>query len=98
MSGLMWHERLSDCLRCIGHKPCKKEPDTCLRDCGEHCEYITIHVDNLIMSSKDPQKIVDVLMKKHHFKQKGTGPMSYHLGCDFSRDEDGKLHFTPRKC
>ena len=24
--------------------------------------------------------------------------MSYHLGCDFGRDGDGTLHFTPRKC
>ena len=24
--------------------------------------------------------------------------MSHHLGCDFGRDEDGTLHFSPRKC
>ena len=24
--------------------------------------------------------------------------MSCHLGCDFGRDDDGALHFAPRKC
>jgi hypothetical protein len=26
-SGLMWHERLADCLRDMGFYPCKEEPD-----------------------------------------------------------------------
>ena len=67
------------------------------RDCGEHYEFIAAYMDNLLTSSKDPQKIVDTFVNKHHFKLKGTGPMSYHLGCDFGRDEDGTLHFVPRK-
>ena len=71
-------------------------PDTWLRDCGDHYEYIAIYVDNLIITSKRLQKIVDTLMSKHHFKLKGTGPTSYHLGCNFGRDEDGALYFAPR--
>jgi hypothetical protein len=28
------------------------------------------------------------LEKKHKFKTKGTGPISFHLGMDFSHNED----------
>ena len=36
-------------------------------------------------------------MKEHHFKLKGTGPISFHLGCDFYQEADGTLCFAPRK-
>ena len=96
-SGLRWHERLSDCLRDMVYVPCKMEPDIWLKDCGTHYEYIAVYVDDLLIASKEPQNVIDTLTNKHQFKLKGTGPMSYHLGCDFGRDEDGTLHFAPRK-
>ena len=73
------------------------EPDTWIRDCGEHYEQIAVCVDDLLTLSKDPQNVVGTLMSKHYFKLKGTGHVSYHLECDFGRDKDGTLHFTPRK-
>ena len=54
-------------------------------------------MDDLLIASKDPQRIVDALMNKHNFNLKDTGPTYYHIGCDFGRDEDGVLHFSPRK-
>ena len=59
------------------------DPDIWLRDCKEHYECIAVHVDYLLIASKDPQGVVDTLTNNHHSKLKGTGPMSYHLGCDF---------------
>ena len=55
------------------------------------------YVDDLLIASKEPQSVIDTLINNHHFKLKGTGPMSHHLGCDFGQDEDGTLHFAPRK-
>ena len=81
----------------MGHVPCKMEPDIWLKDCGTHYEHIAVYVDDLLIASKDPQSVIDTLINNHHFKLKGTGPMSCHLGCDFGRDEDGTLHFAPRK-
>ena len=71
-SGVRWHERLSNCLSDMGYEPFKIEPDTWLNDCGDHHEHITVHVDDLLIASKDPQSVVDALTKKHHFKLKGT--------------------------
>ena len=87
-SGVRWHERLADCLRGMGFSPCKAEPDIWMREKEDHWEYIGTYVDDLAIASKDPQAIVDKLVKEYKFKLKGTGPISYHLGCDFVRDED----------
>ena len=40
---------------------------------------------------------MDVLETKHSFKLKGTGPIEFHLGCDFFRDEEGILCMAPKK-
>ena len=64
---------------------------------GDHYEYIAVYVDDLAIASRNPQAIIDALEgKPHNFKLKGTGPMSFHLGCDFFRDEDGTLCVGPR--
>ena len=90
-SGLRWHERLADCLRDMGFFPCKAEPDIWMREKDSLYEYIAVYIDNLAISAKHPKEIIDVLMNRHKFKLKGTGPIKYHLGCDFFRDEDGTL-------
>ena len=96
-SGLRWHERLSDVLRAMGYIPSKAEPDIWMRDCGDHWEYIAVYVDDLFIVSKNPAAIIETLMQEYNFKLKGSGPISYHLGCDFMRDEDGNLCYQPRK-
>jgi hypothetical protein len=37
------------------------------------------------------------LEEKHSLKLKGTGPLKFHLGCDFVRDPDGTLAMGPQK-
>ena len=64
---------------------------------GDHYEYIAVYVDNLLICSRTPQPIVDMLEKKYQFKLKGTGKISFHLGCDYFRDEDGRLCYAPFK-
>ena len=68
-----------------------------MRDKGDHYEYIAVYVDDLMILSRDPQGIIDSLEKEHNFKLKGTGPVSFHLGCDFLRDDEGVLCLQPKK-
>ena len=97
-SGKCWHDRLHDVLRSMGFTPSKAEEDIWMRDCGDHYEYIGVYVDDLIIASKNPQRIIDELQAKpHSFKLKGTGPVDFHLGCDYFRDDDGTLCVGPRK-
>ena len=96
-SGSCWHERLADCLRGMGFFSCLMEPNIWMRNKGDHYERITVCVGDLLIASKEPQSIISALCAKHKFKIKGSGPITYHLGCDFGRDNDDTLYFTPRK-
>jgi len=96
-SGLMWHHRLEDVLRSMGFFLSKTETDIWMRDMGDHWEYIAVYVDDLMIISRDPKSIVETLEKEHCFKLKGTGPIEFHLGCDWFRDENGVLCYAPRQ-
>ena len=96
-SGLRWHERFADTLREMGFFPSKAEDDIWMRKNGNVYEYIAAYVDDLCIAAKDPAAIIEALEKTHAYKLKGTGPIEYHLGCDYFRDEDGILCFAPCK-
>jgi hypothetical protein len=51
-------------------------------------EYIAVYVDDLAIAMKNPKEFVNILEKKHKFKTKETGPIIFHLGMDYARDED----------
>jgi Reverse transcriptase (RNA-dependent DNA polymerase) len=96
-SGLCWHQRFADVLQSLGFKQCKSEGDIWLRLNGDIYEYIAVYVDDLLIAAKDPLAITKCLEESHMFKFKGTGPLKYHLGCDYFKDDTGTLYFGPRK-
>ena len=96
-SGQRWHERFAECLEEMGFFPCKAEPDIWMRKNGDVYEYIATYVDDLAIAAKDPESITNTLMNKYKFKLKGTGPIKFHLGCDFWRDTDGVMCMAPLK-
>ena len=96
-SGRMWAERFAEVLTQMGFFPCMADNDVWMRDAGDHYEYIGVYVDDLEIASKDPQQILDDLMKIYKFHLKGSGPLEFHLGCDFFRDRDGVLCQSPKK-
>ena len=47
---------------------------------------------------KNPLDFLDTLQQPpYNFKLKGSGPLNFHLGCGFRRDQDGKLVMDPGK-
>ena len=94
-SGARWHDRLFDSLMDMSFRPSKAEDDIWMRDKGDHYKYISVYVDDLAIASRNPKGIIEELEKGQKFKLKGTGPISYHLGCDYKRDEDGTLAMGP---
>ena len=54
-------------------------------------EYIAIYVDDLLIASEEPHKIILNLKEKFKLKIKGDGPLEYHFGCDYKLDKDGTL-------
>jgi hypothetical protein len=59
--------------------------------------YIAVYVDNLLIAAKHPLAITKGLEETHLFKLKGIGPLEYHLGCDYFKDDAVTLCFGPRK-
>jgi hypothetical protein len=85
-SGLRWHEKFADCLRNEGFHPSKGEQDIWMREKDGVYEYVAVYVDDLAFAMKDPKSFVETLTANYKFKLKGTGPLEFHLGCDFFRD------------
>ena len=54
-------------------------------------------MEDLLITSKHSKITIDVLTNKNYSKIKGTGPISYHRGCDFGHDDDGTLYFSSKK-
>ena len=96
-SSIRWHERFSQVLRSMKFVPSHAEPDIWMRDKGDHYEYIATYVDDLTIASKNPQAIIDALeAKPNNFKLKGTGEIDVLLGCNYFRDNDGRLCYSPK--
>ena len=96
-SGQAWHLRCAAVLKDLGFVPCKADPDLWMREMDDHYEYIGIYVDDLEIASRDPKAILEKLKVTYRFILKGSGPMKYHLGCNFERDADGTLCQSPTK-
>ena len=97
--GACWHDKFFDILHDMGFKPSKADPDIWMKSSkdGSHYEYIALYVDDLAICMKDPKSFCDTLKEKYKLKLKGVGPINYHLGCGYTRDEDGTLVADPRK-
>ena len=97
--GACWHYKFFDILHDMGFKPSKADPDIWMKSSkdGSHYEYIAVYVDDLVICMKDPKSFCDTLKEKYKLKLKGVGPINYHLGCGYTRDEDGTLVADPRK-
>jgi hypothetical protein len=96
-SGLCWHQRFADVLRSMGFVQSKAESDIWMRESDGLYEYIAVYVDNLLIAARKPKEIISKLQEEHKFKLKGVGPLTYHLGCDYFRDNDDTLCYGPRK-
>ena len=96
-SGAQWGDRLADVMREMGFSQCKADPYIWMRRNEDIYEYVAVYVDDLALAMKDPKTFADRLAKEYNFKLKGTGPVTFHLGMDFSRDKDGTLCMSSKK-
>ena len=53
-----------------------------MKDCGTHYKYIATYVDDLMIASQDPMKIIEKL--KETYPLKGVGTPEYYLGGDIN--------------
>ena len=81
----------------LNFRPCKGDSWAWLREMKNKYEYIAIYVDDQLISSYEPHKIIQDLNEKFKLKIKGYGPLEYHLGCDYKLDKHGTLVAHPTK-
>ncbi len=96
-SGKMWAQRSAEALHQMGFFPCLADNDVWIRNAGDHCEHIAACVDDPLIASRNPQAILDTFADTCNFLLKGSGPITFHLGCDHFRDDEGVLCQSPRK-
>ena len=81
----------------LSFRACKADPCVWLREMKDKYEYIAIYVDDLLIASEEPQKIIQDLKEEVKLKIKGDGPLEYHLGCNYKLDKDGTLVAQPAR-
>ena len=97
-SGLAFGQLLAACLEKEGFVPSKCEPEIFMRRKGDLWEYVATYVDDLCIVMEDPESFLEVLKSEpYYFKLKGSGALSFHLGCGFHRDVTGVLCMDPLK-
>ena len=78
-SAARFHEHLAQTIQNLGFKPSKLDPDLYIREVkGSHYEMIATYVDDLLVFSKNPMKIIEELKKVYTLK--GVGEPEYYLG------------------
>eukprot|EP00957_Ditylum_brightwellii_P207736 15354306-Ditylum_brightwellii.AAC.2 len=58
-----FHHHIFAELEKIGFKPFKDDPDLWMRDAGDHYRYVAKYIDEILIMSKDPKAIIDLLEK-----------------------------------
>ena len=97
-SGKEFGDLLAHCLKELGFEQSRAESEIFMRESDGKYEYVATYVDDLCLVMKEPEAFLRVLQgEPYNFKLKGSGPMSFHLGCGFRRDEDGRLVMEPGK-
>ena len=82
LSAERFHAHLADLLRSFGFTQTRFNNDVWLRldESSKNYEYICSHVDDFMICSKNPQKVMDEICAVYLVKDKSQGPPSYYLG------------------
>ena len=98
-SSARFHEELSAKLRSMGFTPSRTDYDLWIKPKGDHYEYVTTYVDDILVFSKDPMSIIEEIRKT--FMLKGVGKPEYYLGGNFhsvleANDDDHNAHLSSK--
>ena len=87
-----FHSHLANLLRSFGFVPTRFDNDVWIRlDATEKCYgYVCTHVDDFMIASKDPGKIMEEIETVFKVKDNSKGPPNYYLGNGYKRDKQGR--------
>ena len=70
-SAARFHEECAAKLRSMGFKPSKADYDLWIKNKGDHYEYVATYVDDILVFSRDPLKIIQQVQEKFNLKDIG---------------------------
>ena len=87
-----FHSHLADSLRTFGFKQTRFDNDVWIRLESETktYEYICTHVDDFMIVSKNPDRVMKEIESVYLVKDSSKGPPDYYLGNDYKRDKKGR--------
>ena len=80
-SAARFHDKLVSTLRSIGFIPSQADYDLWMRKSRNHYEYIATWVNDLLVFSKKPMDIIEIIRDTYDLK--GVGAPEYYLGSDY---------------
>ena len=91
-SAARWNEEFADILTKLGFRSSLANADLWIGDMNAHYKYMAGYVNDLIIVSKDPMKLIKELKDAEGYTLKGVGKPKYYLGDDIARTrgKDGK--------
>jgi hypothetical protein len=89
-SGARWRDHISGTLRSGGFKSCYADPDiwmrpNCKPDGTKYWEYVLCYVDDILVVSHDPKKVMDYLEKSYTLKAGSVGAPKDYLGAQVTK-------------
>jgi hypothetical protein len=89
-SGAWWHDHLAATLREAGFKACKVDADVWMRpavkaDGSKYYEYVLCYVDDILVVSERPKRIMEGLEAKSVLKAGSVGKPTTYLGAKVSK-------------
>lgn len=94
-SGVQWHKKLVGKLMSVGFEAMPQDPCLFVARKGHRMMLIAIYVDDIILATDDSLWLQDVKKElSSAFEMKDMGVLSYCLGIEFTRDEDGRVYLN----
>ena len=84
-SGARWRDHMAATLRDGGYKGCQADPDVWMKpntrpDGFKYWEYVLCYVDDILVVSHEPQKVMDYLSTRYTLKAGSVKPPTEYLG------------------
>ena len=80
-----FHNHCAWVLYKIGFKPSHVDQDLWMKDCKTHYKYVATWVDNILVMSKEPIKVIHEFKEAGEYELKGVGAPKYYLGGDLQQ-------------
>jgi len=87
-----FHAHLADTLRSFGFKQTRYDNDVWIRldNSKQHYEYVCTHVDDFMICSKNPERVMKEICSVYKVKESSKGEPSYYLGNDYKKDSKNR--------